>query len=163
MSIVLSETADTGQAIQLASLLIAVDGAEFRQAHGQIAVAARFRLINLNVMRAIHRLEQVAFLIAQPGEQGASAIGSVFRLEISRRVDMHRMKHAHHVLMHRLQLGFLSLGRFVCRNIEMGLLQELRHLQFFFVRQHAGRETMLGQIERRAAGWAYIGGYWASR
>ena len=40
-------------------LLVAVDGAELGQPHGQVAVAARLRRVDLDVVRAVHRLEQV--------------------------------------------------------------------------------------------------------
>ena len=47
---------------QLARLLEAKGGAEFREPHRQVAITALLCFVDLNVMRTIHRLEQVAFL-----------------------------------------------------------------------------------------------------
>ena len=44
-------------------LLEAVDGAELGQPHRQVAVAARLRLVDLDVVRAVHRLEQVPLAV----------------------------------------------------------------------------------------------------
>ena len=59
MGVVLGEAADAGQARQLARLLVAVDRAELGQPHRQVAVAPRLGGVDLDVVRAVHRLEQV--------------------------------------------------------------------------------------------------------
>ena len=59
MGVVLGEAADAGHAGQLARLLVAVDRAELGQADRQVAVAARLGGVDLDVVRAVHRLEQV--------------------------------------------------------------------------------------------------------
>ena len=59
MGVVLGEAADAGQAGELAGLLVAVDGAELGQPDGQVAIAARLGGVDLDVVRAVHRLEQV--------------------------------------------------------------------------------------------------------
>ncbi len=61
--IVHREAAHARQARQFAALLVAVDRAEFRQPHGQIAVGAQFALVDHDVVRAVHRLEQELFAI----------------------------------------------------------------------------------------------------
>ena len=60
VGVVLSEAADASQAVELAGLLPAVDGAELREAHGKIAVAVWLRIKNLDVHRAVHRTEHEA-------------------------------------------------------------------------------------------------------
>src|SRR5580704_7097390 len=57
--VVLSETAHAQEAVEHAAAFVAIHGAEFGEAHGQIAIAAQPRLINKDVARAIHRLELV--------------------------------------------------------------------------------------------------------
>src|SRR5580692_11927596 len=69
MGVVLSEPANAGHAAELARLLEAIDGAELRQANRQISIAMGSRLVDLDVMRTVHRLEQIAFLPLQPGFQ----------------------------------------------------------------------------------------------
>src|SRR3984957_7037891 len=59
VGVVLSEAAHAQQTMQHAAAFVAVHGAEFGEAHGQIAIAAQPRLINKDVARAIHRLELV--------------------------------------------------------------------------------------------------------
>ncbi len=63
VGVVLREAADAGEAAQLAALLVAVDRPELGQADGQIAVGARLAVVDLRVVRAVHRLEQVALLV----------------------------------------------------------------------------------------------------
>src|SRR5206468_12353712 len=69
VGVVLGETADAGETGQLAGLLEAVDGAELGKAHWQVAVTARLRLVDLDVVRAVHRLEQEPFLLLQPSQE----------------------------------------------------------------------------------------------
>ena len=82
MGIILREAAHAGHAVQFAGLLVAIDGAELGQADGQIAIAARLRLVNVDVMRAVHRLEQKTFLLHQPFQEGVGPV-----LGIGRPVD----------------------------------------------------------------------------
>ena len=58
VGVVLGEAAHAGHAVEFAGLLEAIDGAELGQANRQIAVAALLGLVDLDVMRAVHRLEQ---------------------------------------------------------------------------------------------------------
>jgi hypothetical protein len=60
MGVVLREAADARHAVELAGLFPAIDGAELGEAHGQVAVAVRLRGEDLDVMRAVHRLQQEA-------------------------------------------------------------------------------------------------------
>ena len=60
VGVVLGEAADAGHAVELAGLLPAVDGAELGEAHRQVAVAVRLRGEDLDVVRAVHRLQQEA-------------------------------------------------------------------------------------------------------
>ena len=64
VGIVLGEAADPGQPRQLARLLVAIDRAKLRQPHRQLAVAPRLGRVNLDVVRAVHRLEQVFLEVA---------------------------------------------------------------------------------------------------
>ena len=64
VGVVLGEAADPGQARQLARLLVAVDRAELGQPQRQVAIAARLRGVDLDVVRAVHRLEQVLLEVA---------------------------------------------------------------------------------------------------
>ncbi len=59
VGIVLSETADAQQTVQDAGALVAVDGAELAQAHGQIAVAMQLIAIDQDVAGTVHGLELV--------------------------------------------------------------------------------------------------------
>ncbi len=76
MGIVLRESADTGQAVELAALFIAVDCPEFGISQRQIPVAARVSLVDLAVVRAVHGLEQIllSFLGRMDGLEGILAI-----------------------------------------------------------------------------------------
>ena len=65
VGIVLREAADAGHADELARLLEAVDGAELGQPHRQVAVAPRLRLVDHDVVRAVHRLEQVPLAVLE--------------------------------------------------------------------------------------------------
>ena len=62
--VVLGEAAHAGHAVQLARLLEAIDGAELRQPHRQVAIAARPALVDHDVVRTVHRLEQI--LVVSP-------------------------------------------------------------------------------------------------
>ena len=64
MGIVLGEAANAGHATEFAGLFPAVNRAEFREAHGQVAVGVMIAREDLDVVRAVHRLEQVAFEVA---------------------------------------------------------------------------------------------------
>ena len=66
MGVVLSEAADAEHAVEFARLLVAIDGAELGEPHRQVAVTPRLRFVNLNVVRAVHRLEQVPLLGVLP-------------------------------------------------------------------------------------------------
>ena len=61
--IVLGEAAHAEQAMQNATALVAINGAEFRQAHGQIAIAAQLRFVDQDVAGAIHGLQLVIGLL----------------------------------------------------------------------------------------------------
>ena len=64
VGIILGETADAREAAELAGLLPAIDGAELSEAHGQITVAAVLAIKDLDVVRAVHRLEEEALDLA---------------------------------------------------------------------------------------------------
>ncbi len=64
MRVILGEAAHARQPAQLAALLEAIDIAELRQSQRQVAVTAHLRFINHDMMRAVHRLQQIAFLLA---------------------------------------------------------------------------------------------------
>src|SRR5262245_62301757 len=66
MGVVLREATDACHAVELASFLEAIDRTELGQAQRQLAVAAALGLINLNMVRAVHRLEQIRFLLVVP-------------------------------------------------------------------------------------------------
>ena len=69
VGVVLGEPADAEQAVQFAALLVPVDGAELREANGELFVGPRPRLIHHRVVRAVHGLEEEAFLVpSQPVE-----------------------------------------------------------------------------------------------
>ncbi len=59
MGVILRQPAHARHAAQLAALFIAIHRAKFRQPNWQLAVAVFLRRVNLDVMRAVHRLEQV--------------------------------------------------------------------------------------------------------
>ena len=59
MRVVLREAAHAQQAVEHAGALVAIDGAEFGEAHGQFAIAAQARLENQHVAGAVHGLELV--------------------------------------------------------------------------------------------------------
>ncbi len=63
VGIVLSESANACHAAEFARLLVAIHRAEFGQAHGQLAITARLALVNHDVVRAVHRLEEVFLLV----------------------------------------------------------------------------------------------------
>ena len=60
VGVVLGEAAHAGHAVEFAGLLPAVDRAELGEAHGQVAVGVRLRGEDLDVVRAVHRLEHEA-------------------------------------------------------------------------------------------------------
>ena len=74
VGVVLGEAPHTRHAVQLAGLLEAIDGAELGQTNRQIAVTALIGLVNLNVVRTVHRFEKIAFLVLEPGEQGVGPL-----------------------------------------------------------------------------------------
>ena len=59
MSIVLGETTYTSQTVQLATLLVAIYGTELSQTQGQILVRTGLGLVDLAVVGAVHRFEQI--------------------------------------------------------------------------------------------------------
>src|SRR5882724_11103092 len=76
--VVLGETANAQQAVQDAAPLVAVNGAEFAEAHGEIAVAAQLGFVDKDVARAIHGLELVVgFFDLDGAEHAVSVIAGV--------------------------------------------------------------------------------------
>ena len=67
---VLGETANTEHTVESAGLFVAVDGAEFGQSNGQIAVASRCGTVHLDVVRTIHGFQQEAFVLMFPAAEG---------------------------------------------------------------------------------------------
>ncbi len=67
MRVIDRKAAHARQAGQLAALLVAVDRAELGQPQGQVAVAARLAAVDLDVVGAVHRLEQELLLIDGDG------------------------------------------------------------------------------------------------
>ncbi len=61
--IILRKPANPGQAVQLAALLIPIYRSELCKAQRKIAIAAGRSLINLAMMRAVHRLEHIFFAL----------------------------------------------------------------------------------------------------
>ena len=80
---------------KLARLLVAIDRAELGQPHRQIAIAARLRFVDHDVVRAVHRLEQIVLVVGHLDrrELAVGVVGIVARglVEIDvadvRRVD----------------------------------------------------------------------------
>ena len=64
MGVVLREASDTGQTADLARLLPAIDGSEFGQSHRQVTIAPLFGGVDFDVMRAVHRPQQVTVDVA---------------------------------------------------------------------------------------------------
>ena len=64
VGVILGEAAHAGHAAQFAGFLPAVDGAKLREAHRQVPVAVVVAGEDLDVVRAIHRLEQEALDVA---------------------------------------------------------------------------------------------------
>ena len=63
MGVVLGEAADPRHPVQFARLLEAVHRAELRQPQRQLAVAPRLRLVDHDVVRAVHRPQQVTLAV----------------------------------------------------------------------------------------------------
>ena len=59
MCIVLGKAADTGQSVELAALLIAVNGTEFGKTEREVAIGARFAAEDFAMVRAVHWLEHI--------------------------------------------------------------------------------------------------------
>ena len=78
VSIILSEGANPGHAAEFSRLLPAIHRAEFREAHRQVAVAFRALGENPDVMRTIHRLEQVAVELPALEPGGQIRAGTLF-------------------------------------------------------------------------------------
>ncbi len=76
VSIILSKSTDAGHAGEFAGLLVAVDGAELGEADGEVSVAAGLGGVNLDVVRAVHGLEEV-FLVDAVLHDVADAAGGV--------------------------------------------------------------------------------------
>ena len=68
MGVVLREAAHAGQAVQLTTLLVAVNGTELGIADGQVTVAAGSSLVNLAVVGAVHGLEHVLLALLGGGD-----------------------------------------------------------------------------------------------
>ena len=64
VGVVLGEAANSGKSVELSALLVAVNGSELGKPQRKILVGTRLGLVNLAVMRTVHRLEQelLAFL-----------------------------------------------------------------------------------------------------
>ena len=77
VGVVLREAAHSGQSVELAALLIAVDGAKFGQSQWQVAVAAGERTEYFAVVGAVHRFEQV-FLTFLGGVDRLERIFAIF-------------------------------------------------------------------------------------
>ncbi len=69
VGVVLREAADAEHAVEFARLLVAVNGAELGQTDRQVAVAPRLGLVHLDVVRAVHGLEQVPLLPVLPAAE----------------------------------------------------------------------------------------------
>src|ERR1035441_8004977 len=72
----LREAADAEEAVEHAGALVAVDGAELAEPHGEVAVAALAVGIDQDVERAVHRLELVIGVVPLDGRE------HVLRVEI---------------------------------------------------------------------------------
>ena len=72
--VVLRESAHAQQAVHHARALVAVDRAEFRQAHGQLAVTAARGFINHDVARTIHGLELILGVVERHGGEHVFAV-----------------------------------------------------------------------------------------
>ncbi len=77
VGVVLRKAAHAGQAVELAALLVAVDGAELGKAQGQVAVRAGSGAEYLAVVGAVHRLEQV-LLALLGGVDGLERVLAIF-------------------------------------------------------------------------------------
>ena len=69
MRIVLCDRAHTRQSVQLARLLIAIDGTELCTAERQVFVTAGAVLVDSTVVGAVHRLEQINFALLRSGDR----------------------------------------------------------------------------------------------
>ena len=61
--VVLREAAHAEQAVQCARKLVAVHEAQLADAHRQVAVRVRLRLVHQHAARAVHRLDRVVFAV----------------------------------------------------------------------------------------------------
>ena len=68
MGIVLGEAAHAGQAVELTTLLVAVNGTELGIADGQVTVAAGSGLVDLAVVGAVHGFEHVLLTLLGRGD-----------------------------------------------------------------------------------------------
>src|SRR5581483_11152935 len=59
VGIVLRKSTDAAHAIEFPGLLVAIDGAELRQADGKIAIRMRLGIVDRKMVRAVHRLEEI--------------------------------------------------------------------------------------------------------
>src|SRR5258707_29206 len=66
VGVVLREAADAGHAVELAGFFEAIDRAELRQADRQLLIAAALGPVDLDVVRAVHRLEEIGLLLVEP-------------------------------------------------------------------------------------------------
>ena len=74
VGVVLGEAAYAQEAVEHARALVAIDGAEFGEAEGQLAITAQARLVDQNVAGAIHGLELVVGLFDFHGAKHIFAI-----------------------------------------------------------------------------------------
>ncbi len=108
MRVVLGEGPDAGHAAEFARLLPAIDRAEFGQADGQIAVGMFLAGKNLDVMRTIHRLEQVAVDLARIELVGKLAATAPFLRQQIKGFALHDGR----------ILGILVVGKMAARAVE---------------------------------------------
>ena len=69
MRVVLGEAPHAHEAVEHPGALEAVDGAELRVAEGQLAVAPQPALVDLDVERAVHRLQLVLHVLDVHGRE----------------------------------------------------------------------------------------------
>ncbi len=152
VGIVLRETADPGHARQLAGLLEPVDRTELRQPHGQVSVAAGHRLVDLDVVRAVHRLEQVPFLLLQPGQQGLGPAGGILGLTVLGNVYRVDLQQLGNQPFGRLHLALRRDCFGIARNHQTRLGQKQGHVPLAGLIQQAGLQSVLAQVQGAGSG-----------
>ena len=97
VGVILGEATDAQEAVEDAAALVAVDGAEFGETDGKIAIAAELGFVDKNVARAIHGLELIISFLDFDGAKHvvfvkASMAGSFPE------VEAHNVRGKHHVV-----------------------------------------------------------------